>query len=166
MARLFQPSTKLVKFATKLSSTTDDLKEYKKSLTIILSARYGLTSSEISEIINTDERTLYRYRDEMKTLCKGGIINKGQWGGRRQELMSPKEESLFLEQYIPKALEGEILNVSAIQTSLIDYLNRNVGLSTVYDMLHRNGWRKLRPDNKHPKSDPIVQQEFKKKCQK
>ena len=35
-----------------------------------------------------------------------------------------------------------------------------MALSSVYNLLHRHGWRKLAPDKRHPQSDPLAQQEF------
>ncbi|MDR0250284.1 MAG: winged helix-turn-helix domain-containing protein [Burkholderiales bacterium] len=37
-----------------------------------------------------------------------------------------------------------------------------MALSSVYNLLHRHGWRKLAPDKRHPKSDPQAQEEWKK----
>jgi hypothetical protein len=40
-------------------------------------------------------------------------------------------------------------------------LGRKVALSSVYNLLHRNNWRKLSPDKKHPQSEP-AEEEWKK----
>jgi len=39
---------------------------------------------------------------------------------------------------------------------------RDIPLSTTYRLLARHGWWKMQPDTKHPKSDPALQDEFKK----
>jgi hypothetical protein len=39
-------------------------------------------------------------------------------------------------------------------------------MSTTYRLLARHGWRKVQPDTKHPKSEPALQDEFKKNSQK
>ena len=39
-------------------------------------------------------------------------------------------------------------------------------MSTTYRLLARHGWRKVQPDTKHPKGDPVKQDEFKKNCPK
>jgi hypothetical protein len=38
--------------------------------------------------------------------------------------------------------------------------------SVVYRLLARHGWRKVAPDTRHPKSDPIAQEEWKKNSPK
>jgi hypothetical protein len=48
----------------------------------------------------------------------------------------------------------------------VERLGRSIPLSTTYRLLARHGWRKIQPDTKHPKSDPAVQEEFKKNIPK
>ena len=46
--------------------------------------------------------------------------------------------------------------------ALAQKLGHPVAASVVYRMLARHGWRKVAPDTRHPKSDPQVQEEWKK----
>jgi transposase len=55
-----------------------------------------------------------------------------------------------------------VLVVSGIKQALDKRLGRKVALSSVYNLLHRHGWRKLAPDKRHPKADVAAQEEFKK----
>jgi len=65
--------------------------------------------------------------------------------------MTLEQEQAFLEPYREKAIAGEILEVSDIISAYSVALNnKKVSKSTVYDMLHRNGWRKLMPRSVHP----------------
>ena len=41
-------------------------------------------------------------------------------------------------------------------------LGRQVALASAYNLLHRHGWRKLGPDQRHPKSDVEIQEAWKK----
>jgi hypothetical protein len=41
-----------------------------------------------------------------------------------------------------------------------------VAASVVYRMLARHGWRKVAPDTRHPKSDPVAQEDWKKNSPK
>ena len=58
--------------------------------------------------------------------------------------------------------EGGVLVVSPLRAALAQELGRPVAASVVYRMLARHGWRKVAPDTRHPKSDPHVQEEWKK----
>ena len=64
--------------------------------------------------------------------------------------MTPEEEKEFLEPFMQKALAGEILEVSEIITEYQNKLEKKVSKLTVYDLLHRNGWRQVIPRSKHP----------------
>ena len=52
--------------------------------------------------------------------------------------------------------------VGQIKAALDERLGRPVGLSSVYNLLHRHNWRKLVPDKRHPQSEPLAQEEWKK----
>lgn len=52
--------------------------------------------------------------------------------------------------------------VARLRAALAQKLGRKVAASVVYRMLARHGWRKVAPDTRHPKSDPKVQEEWKK----
>ena len=41
-------------------------------------------------------------------------------------------------------------------------MGRKTALSSVYYLLHRNGWRKLAPDKRHVKTDVVAQEDWKK----
>jgi len=83
-------------------------------------------------------------------------------GGRRRQNMNSEEEKEFLAPFLEKAKTGGILIVSEIKQAMDGRLNRDVPLSSAYNLLHRHGWRKLAPDKRHPKSDVAVQEEWKK----
>jgi hypothetical protein len=57
---------------------------------------------------------------------------------------------------------GRVLVVSPLRAALSQRLGRAVAASVVYRLLARHGWRKVAPDTRHPKSDPAVQEEWKK----
>ena len=45
-------------------------------------------------------------------------------------------------------------------------LGRTVSDDYIYDLLHRQGWGKVAPRPRHPKSEPEAQEEFKKNPRK
>ena len=93
-------------------------------------------------------------------------LQKDLWGGRRHCSMTIEEEREFLAQWIEKATIGGVLTVPPIHAALMKRLGRDIPMSTTYRLLARHNWRKVQPDTKHPKSDPAVQDEFKKKSPK
>ena len=88
--------------------------------------------------------------------------NPPKQGGRRRENMSKDEEATFLTPFVDKAAAGGILVVTEIRQALEAYLGRKVALASVYNLLHRHGWRKLAPDKRHHKADVEAQDDWKK----
>jgi transposase len=76
--------------------------------------------------------------------------------------MSPPEEKEFLEPFFDKARVGGILIVREIHQALEKRLGRKVALASAYNLLHRNGWRKLVPDKRHVEADVEAQANWKK----
>jgi transposase len=83
-------------------------------------------------------------------------------GGRKRENMSLEEEREFLAPFFEQAAKGGVLVVGQIKAALDKRLGRKVALASAYNLLHRHNWRKLAPDKRHPQSDPLAQDEWKK----
>jgi hypothetical protein len=80
--------------------------------------------------------------------------------------LSNDEERDFLRPWAEEAKAGRVLVVSPIRAALAQRLGRAVAGSVVYRFLARHGWRKMAPDTRHPKSDPQVQEDWKKNSRK
>ena len=133
--------------------------ELRKALSVLLVAEAGLGASQTSEILGISERTVFRNRSSIRHQDEGGR----NWGGRRHYRMTIEEERDFLGTWEARASEGGVLSVPPVHAALVERLGRSIPMSTTYRLLARHGWRKVHPDTKHPKSKPIVQEEFKKK---
>jgi len=88
------------------------------------------------------------------------------WGGRRNALLTVEEEREFLAPWLEQARAGGVLVVSPLRAALSQRLGRPVKASVLYRLLARHGWRKVAPDTRHPKSDPQVQEAWKKNFRK
>ena len=74
-------------------------------------------------------------------------------GGRYHAYLTEEEEASWLEGFRDAGENGGILEVGRIQAAFEEKVGRKVAKSTVYDLLHRHGWRKITPRPRHPKSD-------------
>ena len=86
----------------------------------------------------------------------------------------PKLERDYIDQQLNdlqrKARTGEFNRADAERmneltkrkAALDQQLGRPVALASAYNLLRRHGWRKLVPDKRHPKSDPVAQEDWKK----
>ncbi|WP_432276115.1 helix-turn-helix domain-containing protein [Banduia mediterranea] len=86
----------------------------------------------------------------------------GRSAGRRRELLSLEGGRHFLAPWAEDCRAGGVLVVSPIRAALAQKLGRPVAASVVYRLLARHGWRRVAPDTRHPKSDPKVQEDWKK----
>jgi transposase len=72
-----------------------------------------------------------------------GDGQRQQRGGRRRQNLSIERESEVLSPLLERARDGGILEVPRIKAELEAALGRRMALSSVYNLLHRHGWRKL-----------------------
>ena len=64
------------------------------------------------------------------------------------------------------ASKGFPVKATQIHIELEKYLGRHVPRSSVYNLLHRNNWRKVVPNKRHVKTDKAKQYEWKKNSPK
>ena len=83
-------------------------------------------------------------------------------GGRKHENMTLAEENALLARFAKAAGAGEMLNIHDLKAAYEKAIGHATSDSTVYNLLHRHGWRKLMPRPFHPKRDLAAQNAFKK----
>jgi transposase len=93
------------------------------------------------------------------------IIGKPK-GGRRHQLMTPKEEEHFLSSHAATARKGWLLTARKIKESYESKVGKKVPESTVCRMLSRHRWRIVSTRPAHPEGDAAARQEFKKNSAK
>ena len=163
MSRQVIISKEELRQAKQLRDQAASMADYRKALSVILVGELGLTAEHISDILGISRRTVFRDRDNIRSQ---DYTAKKSWGGRRHCAMTVEEEREFLAQWEKLATVGGVLTVPPIHAALVERLGHNTPMSTTYRLLARHGWRKVQPDTKHPKSDPALQDEFKKNSPK
>ena len=132
---------------------------------IYFRAQFNYPAHQIADMVGFSVQTV---RDVHSSFIKHGenalfVKNKG---GRMTANMSLKNEEAFLANLEQEGTLGQILEINTIHQKLIDQLGRAVPKSSVYNLLHRHGWRKISPRPYHPKSNPEAQEAFKKTSRK
>jgi len=129
---------------------------------VVFPLAYGMSLEKTAEAIGVSPGWACQLRNRF--IKEGKIIemDKPLRGGRRRENMTIEEEKEFLLPFFEKAKSGGILIVNDIKNAMDRRLGRQVALASVYNLLHRHGWRKLAPDKRHPQSDVIIQEAWKK----
>jgi transposase len=76
--------------------------------------------------------------------------------------LTKEEEAEFLKPFLEVAPTGELCVAGSIKEALEEFLDHSIHHSTVYRMLHRNGWREIVPRPAHPEAKEQTLEAFKK----
>jgi len=142
------------------------VEELRQAQAVVLPLEFGLTLPQTAQAIGVSVGWACRLRRGFAKLAKGEAAPKQRRGGRRRENLARPQEAEFLAPFFEQASEGGVLIVTSIKHALEQRLGRAVALSSVYNLLHRHGWRKLAPDKRHHKADLASQEQWKKNSPK
>jgi len=151
--------------AKRMVNEAADVREVKQGLSVVLSVELGLTNKEVAIALQSSPATVVRLHGGVRHCAAkshSDADRKAAWGGRRHSYMTPEEEDEFLLPWAEKAEKGGVLIVPPIHKAFEGRIGRRVQPATIYRLLARHGWRKIAPDNIHPKGDREVQEAFKK----
>lgn len=163
MARPRRIDLELVKEAQAVASQTEDVQELRMAQAILLPALAQMTLKAAAKVIGVGRATVARLQRRFRHRKGSTGPTRRPWGGRRRALMKPEEEEAFLAAWKTKAEQGQLVVVAPLQVALEERLGHRVKSSVVYRLLERHRWRKVAPDTRHPKAQPSVQEEWKKK---
>ena len=162
MARPRIINQKAVLRAREVVNKTQDATELRRALAVLLPAELDSTLEQTARVLGVGRATVPRLQRKFREQGRSGNPPRAKWGGRRRALMTVEEEKEFLLPWVELAKEGQVLVLSPIRSALAQRLGRSVAVSVVYRLLERHGWRKIAPDTRHPKSDPTIQEAWKK----
>jgi transposase len=122
---------------------------YKRLLVVALCAE-GKTNIEVSKITGMHKDTVGKLAKKYVECGITALMEDGRKGGNSRNL-SLTEEATFLKQFEEAARKGQVVTVAEIIAAYATLLGRDqVSPSSVYELLHRHGWRKIMPRSKHP----------------
>lgn len=161
MARPFrgQASVAAAIEAVKASTTVEQLRQ---AQAVLLPLSCALTLEQTALALGVSPNWASRLRNQFidgKVLDERGSAARG---GRRRQSFTVEREAVLLAPFLERAKTGGVLVVGPVKLALEKALGRQIALATAYNVLHRHGWRKLAPDKRHPQSDPVAQEAFKK----
>ncbi len=122
-------------------------------------------AEEIALHTGVSATTVHRVISMYNRLGPAALETPGK-GGRRHQYLTLEEEKVFLAPFFTQAENGEIATSAQIQRAFEAKVGHEVDESTIYRLLTRHGWRKLMPRPRHPKADPLAQEQFKKTLQR
>ncbi len=162
MARPRQIDMALVAQAQALAIEAASLEDLRCAQAVLLPAMLDATLEDTAAALGVGRATVVRLQARLRRRVARPTEAQPMWGGRRRASMSVEEERKFLAPWAKRSDDGGMLVVSPLRAALAQELGHAVAASVVYRMLERHGWRKVAPDTRHPKSDPLVQEEWKK----
>jgi transposase len=166
MARPRRIDPLLVKRAQLTAATSTSVASLRQCQAVLLPALFGATLEQTAAVLGVGRATVARLQTTFRKQGPAGTNPVRNWGGRRQSLLTPEEESAFLKPWLESAASGNLVVVSPIRAALAQRLGKPVKPSVVYRLLARHGWRKVAPDTRHPQSKPEVQEAWKKNSRK
>lgn len=136
------------------------VEQLRQAQAVILPLSYGLSLEQTADVLGISVSWTCKLRTRF---ARGEVMDPdSKCGHRPRQNLASEEEAEFLAPFFEEAKSGGVLVVSGIKHALDMRLGREVALSSVYNLLHRHGWRKLAPDKRHPKANVLAQDEWKK----
>lgn len=166
MARPRRIDPLIVKRAQMTAATSTSVESLRQCQAILLPALFRATLEQTAAVLGVGRATVARLQVAFRKQSPALPTPARNWGGRRQSLLTPEEEVAFLQPWLASAATGNLVVVSPIRAALAQRLGQPVKPSVVYRLLARHGWRKVAPDTRHPKSQPEVQEAWKKNSRK
>ena len=157
---------KVVEHAKGLATGAQTIEDLRCAQAVLLPALLNATLEQTAAALGVGRASVVRYQAKVRHRLTHPAQLDAQWGGRRRAAMSVQEEREFLEPWAQQSADGGMLIIGPLRAALAQRLGRPVTHSVAYRLLERHGWRKVAPDTRHPKSDPSVQEEWKKNSQK
>lgn len=142
------------------------VEQLRQAQAVVLPLEHGLSLQATAQMIGLSVGWTSRLRN---AFIRGDVVGDGSTpprGGRHHANFTPEREIEVLKPFLDRARTGGVLMVPEIKPLLEAALGRTMALSSVYNLLHRHGWRKLAPDKQHPQSDAQAQQDWKKNSPK
>jgi len=135
--------------------------EQRQCIQMVLLRESGMTQPLIAAAMGVSLSTVNRAH---MAYDHGGIeaLKPKPNGGRIHQNMTLAEEKALLARFARAAGAGEMLNIHDLKAAYEKAIGHATSDSTVYNLLHRHGWRKLMPRPFHPKRDLAAQNAFKK----
>jgi transposase len=166
MARPRRIDAKLVTKAQAVVRRTTDIADLRAAQAVLLPALAHTTLEQTAAVLGVSRATVARLQHRFRQAVGPVPAPRPRWGGRRRALLTLAQERGFLAPWEAQAREAGVVVVAPVRAALAQHLGRPVRASVVYRLLARHGWRKVAPDTKHPKSDPVAQAAWKKNSRK
>ena len=115
----------------------------------------------IAPLVNLSVHSIYKIVERYNLEGASALMYKEK-GGRRRFLLTMEEETAMFISLENLALKGLIKTANDIRKVIEEKVGKVVSDDYLWDLLHRNGWKKKMPRPHHPKRSLEEQADFKK----
>lgn len=127
----------LAQFMIEAASTVQQLR---RGQAILLPALTGASMDTAAKLLGIGRNQVCALRRQFRSPEVESSDEPERRGGRRHELLSLQEETLFLQGWLKKSKAGAPLTVAPIHVAFEKKVGKRVSKSTIYRMLGRHGW--------------------------
>lgn len=140
---------------------TSDRRTAQRMLVVLNAVIQPGLARDIAERVGVATQTVHNWMATYNKLGPRALFDKKP-RKPAPKLLTDEEERSLIEPFIQKASRGQIATAPQLQAAIEDYLGFAIHHSTVYRLLERYEWRKVKPRPAHPKANPQAQEDFKK----
>lgn len=119
----------------------------------------------IAPLVNLSVHSIYKIVEGYNHCGAEALLYKAK-GGRRRSLLSLSEEAALFTSLETLASKGLLKTANDIRVVVERKTGKAVSDDYLWDLLHRNGWKKKMPRPHHPKRSKEEQEGFKKNSPK
>ena len=139
---------------------TQDKKEFKRIQVVFLRVIKKRTAKDISQIMNVPIGSIYQWSWRYNKFGLEGLLKK-QKGGNNKPVMTKEEEVNFFQELKDDGTKGLVITASTILNKLIAKIKTTISHMYIYNLIKRNGWRKVAPRPRNPRTKPEDREAFK-----
>ncbi|TLD42975.1 MAG: Degenerate transposase [Candidatus Jettenia ecosi] len=129
--------------------SSESCQQFQRWQVIYSAATQHLKAEEVNALVGVSAGTVHQWIHRYNHKGPDILILQGR-GGRRRELLSWDEEKELLQEVQAKAEQGIIVIAKSIREHATKKVGTEVSKDYAYDLLHRHGWRKIKPRPCHP----------------
>lgn len=161
--RLLQVSGHLsnARVQSQLSDSRNTLSHSRWQIIYLIQVGNMHSAELIAPIVNLSIHSIYKIVERYNLEGASALMYK-QKGGRRRFLLTTEEERSMFISLENLASKGLIKTANDIRKVIEEKVGKVVSDDYLWDLLHRNGWKKKMPRPHHPKRSLEEQADFKK----
>lgn len=152
-----------IEAARRLRDSAQTAQQLRQALAVLLPLECGLNLEQVAQVLGRSKGATCVMRTSFLSAQENpATTRRSKRQLRNRAKTSLQQEAQALDELLEHAAQGGVVVVPPLKPLLEKKLGKSLSLGTVYNMLHRHGWRKLAPDTVRPKGNPQVREDWKK----